>query len=132
MYVKNIEWLDEDIREAIIFVTDGKFELKCFSSCCDYAKDSIIQSELEVLSAYDIYIVDGDERIIYNNGFFYELVAKKVQNCLHVGKIRINIENEYIAKDIADGEYVHVKIERIDLFQNTEIWTEATWHAAEK
>ena len=46
MYIKNIEWLDQNEKEAIAVVSDSKYEITCFADRLQQGINLHIQPEL--------------------------------------------------------------------------------------
>ncbi len=116
MYVKAIEWIDIDICEASVVISDGLFDIECFSDDCSYKVGDLID-EINVLDIHDIYISEtNNETIISKSGFRYELIARYDNNIIFIGEIKIAIDNELVPKDISNGDYIHVCVDRFDLW----------------
>lgn len=121
MYVKAIDWIDIDICEASVVISDGLFDIECFSSDCSYKVgdliDDINELDIHALDIHDIYISEvNNETIISKSGFRYELIGRYDNNILFIGEIKIAIDNELVPKDISNGEYIHVCVDRFDLW----------------
>lgn len=56
MYIKRIEWLDKEGKEAIIEVAKGKESLICFSCPCLYNLSDVLYESLECLDSNNIVL----------------------------------------------------------------------------
>ena len=56
MYIKSIEWMDKDAREAILTVGDGIQELVCFCHPCFYHINDTVSEPLKCLDVKDIIV----------------------------------------------------------------------------
>ncbi|SFH56845.1 hypothetical protein SAMN04487830_10242 [Pseudobutyrivibrio sp. OR37] len=117
MYVKAIDWIDIDNYEASVVISDGLFDIVCFSDDCSYKVGDIIDDDIKVLGVHDIFISEvNTETIISQSGFRYEIIGRYENNKLFLGEIIISIDSELVPKDISRGDYIHVCIDRFDLW----------------
>ncbi len=119
VYIKSVEWLDEGSLEAKIIISDGVYDIVCFSHPHIYNSEEYT-GDLYCLNVGDIVRSETSVPYVENNNGYFEnricaqLVDKEVGRVL-VGEICILIEPQYIPKDIGLGEYIEFHVGRIDL-----------------
>jgi len=121
MYVKTINWIDQDSREAEVIVSDGHIELLCFSHPF---KKNINEKLKEPIHCFDANnVVLSKEQVIYankrDNFFSYSLCGKLVDRknklvCLR--DIKLCLENAHISSDIPNDSYVEFDVSRLDIY----------------
>lgn len=118
MKVISIDWLSEDIEEAILTVVSGTQKFEVFSHPCRYKVGDCIEKPLETLDNKNIVRVDAQEPFIRQIGdtFEHEIVAKVESVKLHlvsVNEVKINLDIG-LPGDISDGEFISFRTERLD------------------
>ena len=120
MYIKRIEWLDEENKEAILEVFNNNKTLICFSHPCNYNLNDEIKEPLHCLDSYDIvYCEDKQIRIEkINEPFEYKLLGKVVnveEGIIKIDDFILCIDSNRIPKDIMNGDYIQFITSRIDV-----------------
>lgn len=119
--VKKISWISESALEAVVTITDGCYELECFSQPCNLKLNEKLEDSIycfnnkEIIKSYDNrYDVNKhDKTLAYNMTGCVE--DKK--NCLvKIGDILIKVEDGMIPGDIKDGDYINFYTQRLDLY----------------
>mgnify|MGYP003424832488 CR=1 FL=1 len=119
MYIKKIEWLNQEIKEAVVTISNDKIELKCFSHPFNMKKSDKITEIIECLSVNNIYISYRKEYYIeyYDGNLTYRLCGKlidKKNGIMQFEDIKLYI-GEYIPGDIQNDDYIIVTISRLDI-----------------
>jgi hypothetical protein len=119
--IKKINWLSRDAKEAEVCLSDGKFEIICFSHPFDYKIGHVVKEALHAFNVKEVYKVGEEENFLakkLHEEFEYKLVGKvidkeKVQ--VKVGDFVIELDCPFPG-DIELGDYVSVLCGRIDLY----------------
>jgi len=114
-----IRCADQFCEEAQVKITDGEFELTCFSHLCKFQEGQQVDVIIGALSAEHIVKSANTEyRIEKLSGIFdYSLTGKlidKVRSIIAIGHISIEIDG-YIPNDIDVGEFIDFQCARLDL-----------------
>lgn len=119
--VQNIKWISKEAQEAEVIITDGKYNICCFSQ----PFNGVIGDYLtEALHAYNLSEISQLEqhntKIIKLSGTFNYLVEGKIIDkklqLIKIGGITIDISDSYLPNDINEGDYISFECERIDLW----------------
>ncbi len=121
MYIKEIEWIDKEGKEAILKVVNDTKSLMCFSYPCSYNIGDLLTEPLECLDTDDIVLCETKENSIekMEGPFKYKLKGKlkDIQNgIIEVFGFDIHIDEEKIPSDITNGMYVQFVASRIDIW----------------
>ena len=116
MIIKKIDWIDENIKEAEVTVTDGTYEIICFCHPCDYKEGDEVKEVLNCFNTGLVYISE-EECLVQKQTppWDYWIVAKVIDsksNLAAVGDIMMNVD---IPKDINNGEFIEFNCTRFDL-----------------
>lgn len=120
MYVSEVSWINKEINEAEVEVSDGVYSVLCFSHPFGYNIGDKIKENLHGFDVKDIMKVDTG--VFYaerEDSTFVHIVAGKLcEECsvLSIGSIKINIEPDRVPKDLKDGDHIKVRISRIDIW----------------
>lgn len=122
MVVKEIIFMDsqEDLAEAEVLVTDGKYDLFCFCHPCVYKVNDKIIEPLSCLDSDNIVISEEKECYVRRGGETFEhhicgCLSDKEKGIVSIGEILISIHANLTPKDIAQGSYIEFDVTRIDL-----------------
>lgn len=118
--IKKIKYISIEAKEAEILISDGKYELICFSQ--PYDED--IDKKIEVLNCYNNQFVmraDTMECLIEKliEPFAYRIIGKVInsnKNIVKIGEILLQLEEYAIPKDIKENEYISFYVQRIDIY----------------
>lgn len=121
MHITKIDWLDKEIKEAVVKVTNKKGSLICFSCPCSNSIGDVLTEPLECLDADDIVCSDEKKDIIEKmDGMFqYRLQGQlrdSKRGIIDVCGFVIHIASPKIPNDIRDGMYVQIITSRIDIW----------------
>lgn len=121
MYIKKIEWLDQNGKEAILKVVKDNKSLICFSCPCCYNIGDFLTEPLECLDINQITLCDTKESCIekMEDSFKYKLKGelKDIQNgIVRVYDFVLHIDKEKIPGDITNGMYIQFVTSRIDIW----------------
>ncbi|MCD2252814.1 hypothetical protein [Listeria marthii] len=59
--VKSIHWLDEDAREADVVLTDGEYNVVCFSHPCELTLNGVYNELIYCFDPFDIFKLNQAE-----------------------------------------------------------------------
>ncbi len=120
MFVKEIEWINEEYREAVIVVSDSVNEVRCFA---DQFKNQLFDELSETLECIDVkniylncekktFIEELDSDFEYHIG---GVLYSKEEGIICVGKLRFHIYADLIPGDIYDNDYIEFITMRVDI-----------------
>lgn len=120
MYIKNIKWIDEENKEALVIVTNDRIELECFSYPLEKNKNDMIDV-IHCLSVKDICIsMKKEYSIQYNEKNKQYIVCgqliNKEEGVLLFDNVEMDISESYIPADIKEGEFICFKTARLDIW----------------
>jgi hypothetical protein len=120
VFIKFIEWLDEENREAEVMVTDGVFDVLCFSHPFNKTLNDVLTEPLYCLDANQIVI--SNEQVAFANkgsiSYGYSICGKlidKKKQLILLGKIMMCLDSSDIPKDICEGDFIEFSVLRLDL-----------------
>ena len=121
MHIKKIDWLDEQIKEAVIIVANNRESLICFSCPFLYSIDDVLTEPLECLDTDEIVCsAEQKDAIEKMDGVFqYRLQGQlrdSKRGIMDVCGFVIHIDSEKIPGDIRDGMYIQIVTSRIDIW----------------
>lgn len=116
-----VNWLSKEALEAEVTVSDGRFELKCFSQPFNYAFNDFIETPLYCYDACNIEKAQNSDAKVQKlqDSFDYMITGKlisKNDSSIEVGNIILKIERSDLPGDIKEGNYVSFISKRIDLY----------------
>lgn len=119
MIVSKIDWISKEAQEAIVTVSDGRFELKCFSQPLTLTVGDKIEFPLLALNIKTVVRSVLDEPCVVMTGgqFSYRLTAKVEsiqESLLTLGGITI-LAKDVLPGDICEGEFVDFTCDRLDI-----------------
>lgn len=119
--IKKIDWLDKPTLEAIATITDGVYELECFSHPCNYKPNQIFKECIYSLNSKGIVKNFDESYFVHKQGedFSYEITGQLKdinRGMVQVGDLIIEIEKEYIPGDIKNGDYINFCTTRLDIY----------------
>ena len=119
--IKEINWMSEEALEAEVIITDGRFELLCFSHPFKKNKGDQLLDPLYAFEPDEIVKLETPsfriERL--SNAFDYLIEGKlidKESGHVKLGNIIIEIENHFIPRDFKDGDNISFKCNRLDIY----------------
>ena len=118
--IYKLNWLSKDILEAEVYLTDGNFNIVCFSQPFNQSVESTINSPLHTLSARDIFKLTNIEKMsVEKVGVFdYKLTGRvidKEKNQIRIGEFILELDSP-LPNDIKINDYISVICDRIDLY----------------
>ena len=118
MRIKSIKELCNYSLEAEVTITDGFYDMVCFSQPCNYIEGEIFKEPL--LCWHSSQIVRGASpcKLERLSQWSYEITGKlidKQAGLIQVGKILIELEAGFIPGDIENGEYLSLISSRFDV-----------------
>ncbi|MGT2911559.1 hypothetical protein ACVR1I_07595 [Streptococcus cameli] len=117
--IKEITWINEEIREADVVVTDGTYEIVCFSHPFFQRKGEEVSGTLSVFEPYSLIRSNITRYVAKHLGngkyFFIACLLDKKEGTVQIGKIQIH-DIEGIPEEIKDGEYIQFVAPRVDLW----------------
>ncbi|EDN9971674.1 hypothetical protein GKT18_07095 [Listeria monocytogenes] len=118
--VKSIHWLDEDAREADVILTDGEYNVVCFSHPCELTLNGVYNELIYCFDPFDIFKLNQAEYSMEKPNDNQELSILKgklidaTDSIIQIGEFRIDISEGDIAQDIHEGDFVELKVHRLD------------------
>lgn len=119
--IKEIKWISKEALEAEVVITDGQFELLCFS----HPFNKKIGEQL----SEPLYVLDPDEIVRLkspssrteklNNAFDYLIEGKlidKKSGHVKLGNIVIEINSHFIPGDFKDNDNISFICNRLDIY----------------
>ncbi|MBC6116463.1 hypothetical protein HCA12_01595 [Listeria innocua] len=118
--VKSIHWLDEGAKEADVVLTDGEYNVVCFSHPCELALNGLYNELIYCFDPFDVFKLNQKEfsmEVPNDNPDLYILKGELIDatdSIIQIGEFRIDISEGDIAQDIHKGDFVELKVHRID------------------
>ncbi|ECQ6352839.1 TPA: hypothetical protein ACSK5I_000155 [Listeria innocua] len=118
--VKSIYWLDEAAKEADVVLTDGEYNVVCFSHPCELALNGLYNELIYCFDPFDIFKLNQKEfsmEVPNDNPDLYILKGELIDatdSIIQIGEFKIDISEGDIAQDIHKGDFVELKVHRID------------------
>ena len=119
MIVKDVFWINIDIFEAEVEITDGNYSLVCFSCDKNVCKGDSVNASLLAIEISEVKLIEKEYHIQRTDSSFEHYVKGQLSNNrsqLNIGNISINIDKNMVPGDIVDGDFVEANISRIDIF----------------
>ncbi|AOY76022.1 hypothetical protein [Clostridium formicaceticum] len=121
MFIKSVNWIDEESQEAEVVVSDNSFELLCFSHPF---RNKLGEELIEPIYCFDVSnVVLAFEQIPYakknKNSYGYSirgLFINKDDKIVLIGNIKLCLEDGKIPSDISEGEYIEFDVSRLDVY----------------
>ncbi|HEL2041346.1 TPA: hypothetical protein U1B40_000878 [Streptococcus suis] len=119
LIIKDIIWISEEIGEADVVVTDGIYEIRCFSHPFHQRKGEKVSGTLSVFEHSNLKRSKTTEYISEHlgNGKYF-LVARLLdaeEGIVQIGEMQIH-DIEGIPEEIEKGEYIQFVAPRVDLW----------------
>lgn len=126
MKVECIEWIDKEVKEAILKVVSEANILNCFSCPCNYKKGDLVNEPLECLDVRDIIMCykPGYNIQKLEGTFKYELrgvLVDKINGFMKVRGFCLHFDSTQIPNDIENGMFIQMIVSRIDIWWLLEI-----------
>ena len=119
--VNALNWLSEEAKEAEVFLSDGTFNLVCFSHPFKGNVGSIIDQLLYTFNAKKIYKLNLERIFLVENEkgtFIHKLIGEvinKDKNRVKVGEFILELDSS-LPGDVQNGNYISFICERIDIY----------------
>ncbi|MBF0786848.1 MULTISPECIES: hypothetical protein [unclassified Streptococcus] len=117
--IKEIIWISKEIGEADVIVTDGNYEIMCFSHPFYQEKGEEINGILSVFEHSNLMRSQKTEYVVNHMGngkyFFVARLIDGIKGIVQIGKIQIH-DIEGIPEEIKRGEYIQFITSRVDLW----------------
>jgi hypothetical protein len=118
--IDKINWLSEEAKEAEVCLSDGKFNIICFSHPFDQAIGETVSLPLHALNADEIYKLDEGMASVKKEmtAFGYKLsgyVINKNSGQVKIGEFIIQLDVP-LPNDVETNQYVTFVCDRIDLY----------------
>lgn len=117
--VKDIIWINKDIGEADVVITDGKYEVICFAHPFNQKVGDEIFDTISVFESSNFEKSDksiGDIRHLGNGRYFFVARLMDVEEgIVQIGEIVIH-DIDGIPPNIKKDEFVQFIAERVDLW----------------
>ncbi|GAA0694846.1 hypothetical protein [Clostridium cadaveris] len=119
--ITKINWLSKEALEAEVTVSDGRFELVCFSQPFNYALNDTVKTSLYCYAVSNVIREQNDEFKVEKlyESFAYILTGKlinKKDSVVEIGDVIVEIEKSDLPGDIEEGNYISFNCKRIDIY----------------
>jgi hypothetical protein len=122
MFIKSIDGIDKETKEAEVIVSDGFIDILCFSHPLkDNNVNDILTEPIHCFDVEDVVIAKG--QISYankcNTYFGYSICGKfinKENNLVLVGNIKVCLNKAYVPNDRPEGSFIEFDVSRLDLY----------------
>ena len=116
IWIEKVNWLDKDNGEADIYLTDGIYNVVCFSSSFYGDEEQEFKGQIYSYEAENLYkkceIRKKDDGIYHLEGKMVDRENKIVR----IGEFVISLSNSQIDKDILLNDYIEFEISRLDIY----------------
>ena len=117
MFVKSINWLDQQAEEAEVSVSDGSWECKAYSMPCSCSVGDYLKDPLFCLGATSVVkAVPSEPKLSkLQDKSRYEIVGQIVDHSnsvVCVGTLRFNVDQPFPG-DLKLGDWVQFTVDRI-------------------
>jgi len=121
MFIKSVEWLDKEAQEAEIIVSDGEFEILCFSHPFTKNINDKLSDPIFCIDATDIMISDESRLLVNRDGNSYRYFVRgklsdKNKKIVKLGGLILCIEDSYFPVDILENSIVEFSVSRFNLY----------------
>ncbi|MBP3201754.1 MAG: hypothetical protein J6M39_08925 [Lachnospiraceae bacterium] len=120
MIITNINWIDQNNKEAIVTISDSRFNIVCFADNLRYKIGDKICERLNALCINDIKRISNNNHydVKMKDTFNCKIIAKLCNNksILKIGNIIIDITGCYLPNDLNDNDLVEAELSRVDLY----------------
>lgn len=119
--VRKISWLSEEAKEAKVYLSDGRFEIVCFSHPFNQSVGDEVTLPIYTLNAKGIYTLIGDELFsVEKEGREFEYkfsgqVINKNCNQVKIGDFIIELDVP-LPNDIQIESYVSFTCDRLNIY----------------
>lgn len=118
MVIKNIIWIDEEIGEADVIVTDGQYDIRCFAHPLFQQIGEELRGEISIFDYSDVIRSDTNFPISKYMGwgkhFLIGRLVDRTKGIVQIGDILLR-EVAPIPTDIQVGDYIEFSAERVDI-----------------
>lgn len=120
VYISKIIWISKDALEAEVIITDGVYELKCFSQPMNYDINHIIEEPLYCYNVRNVVKAWETEfsAVKLTEYFAYNITAQVVDKeigLIKLGDMKLQVEKNILPGDIKNNDYISFYCQRIDL-----------------
>lgn len=121
MFIKSINWIDKEIQEAEVIVSDGLIEILCFSHPFNKSVKDKLSEPIYCIGVENIVISDKQsvQAIKNNESFGYSLRGKfidKFNKKVLLGNIELCMEDVHIPADIPEFSYIEFDVDRLSIY----------------
>ncbi len=112
--------MSKEAKEAEVYLSDGRFEIICFSHPFNQETEENILLPLYALNAKDIHFYEENEFSVEKEGstFEYKLtgyVVNKDDHQIKVGEFIIQLDIPLL-NEVQKGDYISFVCDRIDIY----------------
>ena len=126
MFIKHIDWLDKEAREAAVLLSDGIIVILCFSHPFSGVVGDKLTEPIHCLDAENITVADNHKAYVKRKnslGYFgYSVCGKFIDRknqIVLLGNATLSLGNVYIPNDISEGSYITFDVGRLDIWMDT-------------
>lgn len=119
--VSKITWISVNALEAEVTITDGIFEVQCFSQPCNMIINQKVDNLIYCYNNSNVEKVDSNEFKVEKlyQPFAYKMIGKvidKKELIVRIGDVKIQLEEGSIPRDIEENDYISFYCQRIDIY----------------
>ncbi len=119
LIIKDIIWISEEIGEADVVVTDGNYEITCFSHPFFQKKGEEVRGTISVFEYSNLERSEKTEYVVEHLGngkyFLVGRLLDDIKGIVQIGEIYIH-DIEEVPAGIKKGEYIQFTTLRVDLW----------------
>lgn len=119
LLIKDIIWINEEIGEADVIVTDGQYDIRCFAHPFFQQIGEEVEETLSVFEHFGITQSKTREYVVEHLGngeyFFIARLIDEVEGIIQIGEITIH-DIDKIPENIKKGDYIQFFTLRVDLW----------------
>lgn len=119
--ISEVSWISQNAMEAEITITDGVYELVCFSQPCSLKINQQISEPIYCMNNTNVVRSKSEEYYIgkLKDVFGYNITGKLIDGnggFVKVGEIVIQLEKGSLPGGVKENEYLNFNCQRLDIY----------------
>lgn len=119
--ISNLFWISKDAMEAEVTITDGIYEIVCFSQPCDLKINQQIFEPIYCMNNTNVVKSENEEFYVekLKETFEYNITGKLIdRKCglVEVGNIIIQLEKGSLPGGVEENKYLNFNCQRLDIY----------------
>lgn len=120
--IEKIEWIDEDIKEADVTISDGTYSVICFACPFILHENDLFQDRISCLDVEYVLKAFESNPIVEkrDDAYSYFLRGKLIDRenkIIKIGEIEIDISDADVPGDIREGDIIEFIVSRLDILR---------------